>query len=1739
MDQQPHEPGASAVKQALAVVRELKHALEQQTSEPVAIVGAGCRVPGANSLHAFWSLLLDQRDAIGPIPVTRWRSEDIYDADPLAQGKVATRWAGMIDALAFDAEFFGISIEEALHMDPQQRVFLEVAYEALEQAGLTREKLRGSQTGVFAGVVNYNDGYARQMFEDLKRVNAFSGPGVSNSVLVGRLAYLFDLKGPCMSIDTACSSSLVAVHQACHSLRLKECEQAVVGGVNIILGPEFSVATSRMHLMAPDGRCKPFDERANGIVRSDGCGVVILKRLSDAQRDKDAILAVIHASAINQDGKTNGMTAPSGDSQEDLTRRVLAQAKLGPDDLGYVEAHGTGTKLGDPIEVAALDRALASRRNARPCLVGSVKANIGHCEAAAGIVSLIKVVLCLQQRCIPGQLHLETLNQHMEFDEGRIAFPRQPTPWPESEGRLQHAAVSSFGWSGTNAQVLIGPAPQESQRSAPNDVSSIVTLSGATPQALRDAVQELTQHLAQLPLSQELQLDDGSLAGRTSLALFRKAFVAQNVGQLLTLLRQWLDGGELVPGNGNGLALIFSGQGNQWPGMVDMLVHDEPAFRKSLFKCEAIIQKVAGWSLIKAIAKQSDADLSRTELAQPCIVAIQVSMFEMLKSWGVKPTAVMGHSVGEFSAACCAGILGLEETLTAVIHRGRCMEALRDHGRMYAALAPAHTVRDLLGDRLDASISAINSPTATIISVTAQGADALVEAFAVANLELIPVNPHYPFHCPLIEPLTDGLHQGFVHLQHRRPTLAFISSSSDLVTQDEPLGVRYWLNNAILPVRFEQAVVSLAELGCDTFVEIGPHPSLIHHINGSLAQRQQAIRVMGTLNKNRPPAQCLMQLKVGLYESGQNLESEVIGQRPRRQWQHRDYSLPLRNRTVQASTGQLMGQIAKGMPRLALRTQWGVGSSPMLGDHCMFDKIVVPGAAHLCVLLSHGIKHLGMRAPQLSEVSFIRPLLMGREDTSAVSIELVRQSGSQSPYDFHIHVDGEDQEAALLSSGTLVESQVALADIDLVQLKRAIAEAIELDVQAFYDKARGAGLQLGPMFRKIRQLWLSRDQRRLFLSLDAASGESRREGLVLEPGVLDSCFQALFAAYWQQLPEADLFIPLSVDQLILAQPTEDPLWGVIELTSQRFDLDTEVLSGDLVLVDEQGRGVVDLKHVQLKRARRAALLGRINEVKGGLFQLGWRALKAEPQPIASTESYAVVGRASYVDQLVVALEGLGHRVVTCDRAQDVSEPVDHVLYLASSQEGGNEAWIEKLVVEIEQLRLLVDRQDQRRGGARLSVLTRGIYNPGADCVSATLIGSASAAVTRVIAKEYPGIRCTTIDLPADPEDLLGSLEKTARILASNSRDPALRIAGGEVQAPEVERLAGDAHCAVNIDAQGHYLVTGGFGETGQSLMRQLVDAGARYLTLMGRGRPSDTLVAQASQFREEGVQVQLFQGDVCVFEDVAALMRSVQRSGRPLKGIHHLAGVVEDSMLTRLDPQALRRVLDPKVAGTWHLHQATEGMSLDWFIGFSSLSASIGMAGQSAYVAANAFMEGVMRRRRHCGLPGTAIGWGPWSAGMSARLAPTHLEQLRGMGLGLLSVDQVAAMAMRADVAAQSALLVAAVSLPVLRSLLRQDVARPRRTTADSTSQASVISSLDESEKWQAMSQLLMEELAPVVSRSTLTLDTVMAELGLDSLTAVAIVQRIRQRTGRTLPISAFFDSPRLRDVVMKLLERF
>ena len=1728
------EVGASALRQALTVVRDLRSDLESQTIQPLAVVGIGCRVPGADSPEAFWSLLSDKRDAVSSIPPSRWSSSDLYDPDPDADGKVATRWAGVIDALAFDADFFGIGAEEARHMDPQQRIFLEVAYEALEQAGFTIDKLRGSRTGVFAGVVNYNDGYSRRMFDDLLGINSFSGPGVSNSVLAGRLAYLFDLRGPCMAIDTACSSSLVAVHQAAQSLRLKECDQAIVGGVNLILSPEFSVATSRMHLLAPDGRCKPFAEEANGIVRSDGCGVVVLKRLGDAKRDGDEILALIHASAVNQDGRTNGMTAPSGRSQEDLTQLVMARAKLGPDDIGYVEAHGTGTKLGDPIEIAALDRVLMSRSVEQPCWVGSVKANIGHCEAASGIVSLIKVIVCLQRHQIPGQLHLKNLNRQMDFGSKRIAFPMQPVSWPERQGRRQCALVSSFGWSGTNAQLVVGPGPKTLSRPSTGYNTDLVRLTGANEEALRDAVRGLAQRLEGGQVVADTYFVPPAVA-----APFRKAFVSDSADGLLPTLRRWLDSGEPAAETGRGLAMIFSGQGNQWLGMVDDLLRDEEVFRSSLLKSDAVVMRVSGWSPLNVMTGQSRADLSRTELAQPCVVAVQLALVELLRSWGVTPTAVTGHSVGEFSAAVCAGALDHEDALTAVIHRGRIMESLRDRGQMFAVLAPEAVTSEILYTCKGATISAINSPMATIVSVEARQVGALTETFAVRGYNLISVNPHYPFHCALLKPLLAELEESFASLDPNEQAIPFVSSSRGTQVQGRTLDARYWLDNAVLPVRFERAIRTLDELGCDSYVEIGPHPTLIQHVKSTFMRRARPPRLMATLRRGRSASQSLRQLKAELFEAGQDIQMEAPRRRRRHQWCHSDYDLPRKPRQGSAVRDQLVGEVSDGTMQIALRTTWGVQSSPLLGDHCMFGTVVVPGAVHLSVVLSHAKGRLGINAPELNNISFLRPLLMTIDDALDVDIELQRRAGGQEPFEFTLKVQRAEKRPQMLSSGSIGRMDGALQNASVDRLREATADADEIGVAEFYDYCSAAGLKLGPRFRRIDRIWLSRDGGRLYLLLQDSSELLQRHGSVIDPGMLDSCFQALFAAYRHQRSVKDFYIPLSIDQLRMARPIEGCLWGVVELTTPKLDRTTELLAGDFTLYDEAGLAVMDMTNVQLKRAPRDALLGTGASPSDHVFQLRWR-----PVPVPSStgpRTFAIVSRDPIPGDLAAAIERSGHRTVTERQAYDGSASVTSVLYLPSQRNAGSDSWTAEIAADIEQLRSILDSLDETDGEASLCVLTKDLHSLAprdGDHGVEHLSGSACAAITRVLAKEYGNIRCQTMDLPSDPALFSASLDTVTRILTGADRHPALRISGAVAEAIDIYRSTSAAREAVSIDVGAQYLVTGGFSEAGQALMRHLIAAGAQHVTLMSRSRPSDELIEEVSQLKDRGLRVQLFQGNVCIAEDIEALMRSARRSGRPLRGIFHLAGVVDDGAFARLDAQTLRRVLEPKVTGTWNLHRATCTSSLDWFVVFSSISTSIGIAGQSAYIAANAFAEALMRHRRRCCLPGTSIGWGPSSTGMTMRLEPNHRERLRELGFDMLSVEQVATLALRVGCSNQSNVLVADVALPTLQDLVqgstRDDAGQTRKTRTARDGDHFAPTGMD---TWEAAGRLMLEEVAAVVRHEGLTLDSTLADLQIDSLTAVAVVQRLRKRTGKTLPIAAFFDSHCLCDVVDKLLK--
>ncbi|HZR97747.1 MAG TPA: beta-ketoacyl synthase N-terminal-like domain-containing protein [Chloroflexota bacterium] len=837
----------SPVKRALLELRELRARLdeiERRRTEPIAIVGLGLRFPGGVSdPGAFWQLLQDGVDAITEVPADRWDLDAYYDPDPLAPGKISTRFGGFVaDVAQFAAEFFGISPREAERMDPQQRLLLEVTWEALERAGQSTDKLFGSQTGVFLGLSNSD--YFRMLLADPDAIDPYVTTGNALSVAAGRLAYTLGLRGPTMVVDTACSSSLVAVHLACQSLRLGESSLALAGGVNLILAPETTINFSKAQMMAPDGRCKTFDAAADGYVRGDGCGVVVLKRLSDATADGDHVLALIRGSAVNQDGRSGGLTAPNGPSQEAVIGGALAAAGVEPAQVDYVETHGTGTSLGDPIEVRALAAAYGRGRPAdRPLMIGSVKTNLGHLEAAAGIAGLMKAVLALQHEEVPPHLHLTTPNPHLGLADLPIAIPTARTPWPAG-ARPRLAGVSSFGLSGTNAHVILEEAPAAAPAQPERDRPlHLLALSAKTPSALEQLARRYEQHLAAHP---EQALGDVCFTANAGRGHFeqRLAVVASSAAELRARLAAACAADDPIgavrgraPADGPpDVVFLFTGQGSQYVNMGRRLYETQPTFRAALDRCAELLQPYLERPLLTVLYPDAAAEdgaaspiVDDMRYAQPAQFAVQYALAELWRSWGIAPAAVAGHSVGEYAAACVAGVFSLEDGLKLVAARGRLLQALPRDGEMAVVFVEeARVARALAPYAGAAAIAAVNGPQSVVISGRAGAVRAVIADLGLTAEEWRRLPIPAASHSPLVEPILDEFERAAAALTYASPRIELVSTlTGRLATGADATTAGYWRRHLREPVRFADAIGALHGQGYQVFVEIGPHPTLL------------------------------------------------------------------------------------------------------------------------------------------------------------------------------------------------------------------------------------------------------------------------------------------------------------------------------------------------------------------------------------------------------------------------------------------------------------------------------------------------------------------------------------------------------------------------------------------------------------------------------------------------------------------------------------------------------------------------------------------------------------------------------------------------------------------------------------------------------------------------------------------------------------------------------------------------
>jgi acyl transferase domain-containing protein/NADPH:quinone reductase-like Zn-dependent oxidoreductase/acyl carrier protein len=1243
-----NSPELSPLKRALLAIEDLQAKLAAvEKSQPIAVIGVGCRIPGgANSPEEFWHLLRDGRDTIREIPSDRWDTEAYYNPNPDAPGKIATRFGAFLDQVdRFEPGFFGIAPREALTMDPQQRLLLEVSWEALEHAGQSPANLAHSRTGVYFGVCS-ND-YAQLLLEagNPALTDMYYASGIAHSIASGRLSYILGLQGPSISVDTACSSSLVAVHLACQGLRNKECRLALAGGVNVILSPEVFSALSRARMLAADGKCKSFDAAADGFVRGEGCGVVVLKRLDDAVADGDRILALIRGSAMNQDGPSSGLTAPNGPAQESVIRDALANAAVRPSEVSYIEAHGTGTSLGDPIEMQALGSVFGpGRETTTPLLVGSLKTNVGHLEAAAGVSSLIKVVLSLMHREIPQHLHFRQPSPHIPWDRLPIKVAREREPWTPLQSK-RIAGVSAFGFSGTNAHVVLEEAPVDS----PGPLSKerplhLLTVSTRTEPALGVLMERYAQRIEATEQNSIADFCYTANSGRAHLA-HRVAVTGCDGQSIAGKLRDALTG-KIAPGfiRGDGavveqpkITFLFTGQGSQYVGMGRRLYQTSPTFAQALDRCDAILRERSGRPLLDVLYPPdgSSSPLDETLFTQPALFALEYALSELWHSWGVRPSFVLGHSVGEYVAACVAGVFSLEDGLTLIAERARLMQAQPPGGRMAAVVAPAETVHEVMSSSSTRiAIAALNGPHQTVVSGSGKEMDTLLARLSSAGVKYRELAVSHAFHSPLMDPILEPFEHVAAKIPFSTPRLRLVSNlTGDVISPVELTRPSYWRRHIREPVQFAASMQTLAKAGCTVFLEIGPNPILLGLGRGCI----DGALWSASLRSGRDDWAELLASLGQLYTHGVNIDWEGFD----RDYPRQKLSLPtypfqreryfvdrgIRGAQQPETVPVLHPLVERSIDSPALRdivfeTRLSAAAHGFVWDHRVFGKIIFPATAYLETVCAAARLGLGNGNWALENLVIGEALALDESETKRLQVVLSPAGDASARFQVFSTGSGTSPSGSrwrLHASGSLrnVVDPDGSLHVDLEELKR---DANELGAESFYADYQRRGLDFGPRFRGVKRVW-SHVGKALGLIEAPLALDNERVAYGLHPALLDACVQVIAgAAQGAEEGQTELFMPLGVESFRLLAPAKGRLWSVVSV-ELAAGAHRQTIKADIQVADEQGQLIAELCGMSFKRADPATLERAIQRgIDQWLYETVWVPLGSERQRAAANDN---------------------------------------------------------------------------------------------------------------------------------------------------------------------------------------------------------------------------------------------------------------------------------------------------------------------------------------------------------------------------------------------------------------------------------------------------------------------------------------------------------------------------------------
>lgn len=1365
--------------------------------EPIAVIGIGCHFPGANGPQQFWELLRDGRDAISTVPSERWDIEALYHANPGAPGRMNTRWGGFLPRIEdFDARFFRISSREGMRMDPQQRILLEVAWEALEHAGLPPEQLMGTPTGVFVGIATHD--YNQFLLSDLSLLDTYVGTGLASSIAANRLSYIFDLRGPSIALDTACSSSLVAVHLACQSIWQGESTLALAGGVNLILRPELSIAFSKAGMLAPGGRCRTFDADAEGYVRSEGCGMVVLKPLSAALADGDRVLALIRSTATNQDGRSNGITAPNQHAQEAVIQRALELAGVAPAQIGYVEAHGTGTSLGDPIEMTALRQVLMTGRTSdQPCAFGSVKTNIGHAEAAAGIAGLIKTVLTLAHEAIPPNLHLRELNARLPIADTPFFVPTQLQPWPRTT-MPRNAGVSSFGFGGSNAHIILTEAPPPLPALAPPP-PYLLPISARTSLALVDMARSYRDWLG--APSVPLHAACAMASHRRSHHEHRLGIVGESWEDVAARLHAWLEAPS-ERAQDDSAVLVFAGQGAQWVGMGRALLGCAPAFRAAFEQCGKALRRFVEWDVIEVIESNDERlYLEQADVLQPLIFAIQVGYAALWRAWGVQVAAVVGHSLGEVAAAYVAGALRLEDACKVICGRSALMARMVGQGGMaLVGLSREELEAELAPYSGKLSVAVCNSPNSTAVSGSLDALESLLATLAAREVFCRPIKINVAAHSPQMDGLCDEL---FAMLEDVRPvpnTLPFYSTVDAAQRDGATLDAAYWVRNLRQPVQFDATIQQLVREGHRLFIEVSPHPILVTAIEACAQAVAQSVLVLPSSRREREALTCYESL-AALYESGSTLAwSHIIPPAPpvdvpTYAWQRERLWFPdeapeQAHEAIPLGASRLLGrEQLLPAPRSGRfwSTQLDQERFPAFADHRVEGASVLPAAAYVEMVSSAAaLLHYG----HLTDMSFDHMLVLD----GAQKVQLICTTSANGPSTFEVFGHPRDAQTdwqrlahGVMGGAPIVgPERVALEEVRLTCPHTA-------SVETLYADFHGHGLEYGPMFQPIAELWVGDERALARLKLpDSAPREREQASAIL----IDGCFQVLGATRVSDAQDGGPFLPVSIAQMQVGPLPLDAasLWAYACL--RPAESDEQTLAGDIVVLDDDGAVLVRFVGFTARQVARAA--GQ-DALASWLYQVTWEASDAPAPTQEGPASWLIIGRSATlcaalraalvqarqrVDVLALVSEGVRDSDVLVAALDALPSSRTGVIFLAAPAVPA--ATVDHWESEIGLL--LAQALARRDLPVQLWLVTCAAQAVQEQDRVAGWMQAGLWGLGRVVGYEHPGLGCRMIDLSDAPEqdelaalvtELLGQSPETQLALRGRARYVA-RLAHADV-----------------------------------------------------------------------------------------------------------------------------------------------------------------------------------------------------------------------------------------------------------------------------------------------------------------------------------------------------------------------